>query len=112
MSVSTSLSTLTMPDARRTTEQRPCHPRWHVLFRPLCQDSPLRSGDGVSPDISHSSYHLTLLSLGDFTKINIANQDEGGELDPHGATGLGNPIGGNVTSNVSGSDVHYEEWMK
>mgnify|MGYP006950206232 CR=1 FL=1 len=35
----------------------------------------------------------------------------GGELDPHGATGDGNPVGGNVTSNVSGTDVHYEEWM-
>lgn len=29
--------------------------------------------------------------------------DEGGELDPHGATNLGNPIGGNVTSNISGT---------
>jgi hypothetical protein len=35
----------------------------------------------------------------------------GGELDPHGATGDGNPVGGNVTSNISGTDVHYEEWM-
>lgn len=35
----------------------------------------------------------------------------GGELDPHGAENLGNPIGGNVTSDVSGSDVFYEEWM-
>ena len=25
--------------------------------------------------------------------------------------GDGNPVGGNVTSNVSGSDVFYEEWM-
>lgn len=25
--------------------------------------------------------------------------------------GEGNPVGGNVTSNVSGSDVFYEEWM-
>lgn len=32
-------------------------------------------------------------------------------MDPHGATGDGNPVGGNVTSNVSGTDVHYEEWM-
>lgn len=27
------------------------------------------------------------------------------------AENLGNPIGGNVTSNVTGSDVFYEEWM-
>jgi hypothetical protein len=42
-------------------------------------------------------------------------------LCPCGNTGLilsvpscageGNPVGGNVTSNVSGSDVFYEEWM-
>jgi hypothetical protein len=44
--------------------------------------------------------------------MNVAEGDMGGELDPHGATGNGNPVGGNVTSNVSGEDVHYEEWMK
>ena len=43
--------------------------------------------------------------------LNIQTGDQGGELDPHGATGLGNPVGGNVTSNVSGADVFYEEWM-
>lgn len=52
------------------------------------------------------------LSWGDFTKMNVAEGDMGGELDPHGATGNGNPVGGNVTSNISGEDVHYEEWMK
>jgi hypothetical protein len=31
------------------------------------------------------------------TKINLQAGDEGGELDPHGATGLGNPVGGNVS---------------
>jgi hypothetical protein len=45
----------------------------------------------------------------DGTKLNIANGDNGGELDPHGATGQGNPVGGNVTTNVAtGSDVFYE----
>lgn len=33
------------------------------------------------------------------------------ELDPHGATGNGNPIGGNVTSNITGQDQHFAEWM-
>ncbi|GHJ89745.1 hypothetical protein NliqN6_6147 [Naganishia liquefaciens] len=47
----------------------------------------------------------------DGTAVNIPYGDDGGELDPHGAENLGNPIGGNVTSNVSGSDVFYEEWM-
>ena len=55
---------------------------------------------------------LTLGRWGDFSKINIAEGDMGGELDPHGATGNGNPVGGNVTSNITGEDVHYEEWMK
>lgn len=35
--------------------------------------------------------------------------DSGGELDPHGPDAVGNPIGGNVTSDVSGQDVFYEE---
>lgn len=43
--------------------------------------------------------------------INLIFSRLGGELDPHGAENLGNPIGGNVTSDVSGSDVFYEEWM-
>lgn len=51
------------------------------------------------------------MALGDFTKIGMQAGDEGGELDPHGATNMGNPIGGNVTSNISGTDVFYEEWM-
>jgi hypothetical protein len=45
----------------------------------------------------------------DGTKLNIKNGDNGGELDPHGATGEGNPVGGNVTTNVAtGNDVFYE----
>jgi hypothetical protein len=33
------------------------------------------------------------------------------ELDPHGATGEGNPVGGNVTSDITGSDEPFAEWM-
>lgn len=33
------------------------------------------------------------------------------ELDPHGAYGTGNPIGGNVTSNITGDDENFAEWM-
>lgn len=80
----------------RAAKQRPCHPRRNLPGRPLCQDPAVLAGHG----------------LGDFTKINIANGDFGGELDPHGATGDGNPVGGNVTANATGQDVHYEEWMK
>lgn len=77
-----------------------------------------RNNARVIPDGTFTAVHFVksplyvqVMGMGDFTKINIADNDEGGELDPHGATGNGNPVGGNVTSNVSGSDVHYEEWM-
>ncbi|WWC72504.1 uncharacterized protein I206_106466 [Kwoniella pini CBS 10737] len=70
------------------------------------------------PDGTFTSVHFVktplywqIQGLGDLTKLNIASGDEGGELDPHGATGLGNPVGGNVTTNATGTDVHYEEWM-
>jgi len=33
------------------------------------------------------------------------------ELDPHGAFGDGNPVGGNVTSNITGKDENLAEWM-
>ena len=52
------------------------------------------------------------MGWGDMTKIGMQDGDYGGELDPHGATGDGNPIGGNVTSNISGKDVDYAEWME
>ncbi|KAE8222427.1 hypothetical protein CF319_g4379 [Tilletia indica] len=55
--------------------------------------------------------YVQVSALGDFTKIGVMPLDDGGELDPHGATGEGNPVGGNVTSNVTGTEVFYEEWM-
>ncbi|PWN37777.1 uncharacterized protein FA14DRAFT_159660 [Meira miltonrushii] len=77
-----------------------------------------RNNARVIPDGTVTAAHFVktplyvqLMALGDFTKIGIQAGDEGGELDPHGATNMGNPIGGNVTSNVSGQDVFYEEWM-
>ncbi|KAK0548402.1 hypothetical protein OC861_000547 [Tilletia horrida] len=77
-----------------------------------------RNNARVIPDGTVTSAHfiktplyVQLLALGDFTRIGVVPLDEGGELDPHGATGLGNPVGGNVTSNVSGKDVFYDEWM-
>lgn len=77
-----------------------------------------RNGARLIPDGAITSAHFVKTPLyvqiqgsGDLTKLNIAAGDDGGELDPHGAENLGNPIGGNVTSNVSGSDVFYEEWM-
>lgn len=77
-----------------------------------------RNNARVIPDNTVTAAHFVktplyvqLMALGDFTRIGMQAGDEGGELDPHGATNMGNPIGGNVTSNVSGQDVFYEEWM-
>ncbi|KIY69340.1 hypothetical protein CYLTODRAFT_372950 [Cylindrobasidium torrendii FP15055 ss-10] len=59
-----------------------------------------------------TDFYVELKAYGDFTKLNLQASDFGGELDPHGATGEGNPVGGNVTSNaVTGDDVNFEEWM-
>ena len=51
-------------------------------------------------------HYIQVTGTGDFTKMNIASGDEGGELDPHGADGNGNPIGALVYSN--GVQIH--EW--
>ncbi|KAF9049350.1 hypothetical protein BDZ89DRAFT_710147 [Hymenopellis radicata] len=59
-----------------------------------------------------TDFYVQLMAYGDFTKINLQAGDYGGELDPHGASGDGNPVGGNVTTNVvTGEDLHFEEWM-
>lgn len=51
---------------------------------------------------------------GNMTKIHIREGDEGGELDPHGANGLGNPIGGLVWTSSDSSDegqwTQIQEW--
>lgn len=54
---------------------------------------------------------VQISAIGDFTKVNVLGGDSGGELDPHGATGEGNPVGGNVTALVDGQEQSYEEWM-
>ncbi|GAA5995804.1 hypothetical protein JCM5350_000566 [Sporobolomyces pararoseus] len=41
-------------------------------------------------------HYTQITGTGDFTKLNIRAGDSGGELDPHGATGDGNPAGGLV----------------
>ncbi|GAA6014066.1 hypothetical protein JCM10207_000225 [Rhodosporidiobolus poonsookiae] len=46
----------------------------------------------------------------DGTKINIKKGDDGGELDPHGADGNGNPIGAVVLSTVNGKLTQIKEW--
>jgi len=42
--------------------------------------------------------------------MNIPAGDAGGELDPHGADGNGNPIGGLVFSSAFGSLAQMHEW--
>jgi hypothetical protein len=70
--------------------------------------------DGTITGISFlkTDFYVQIMGNGDFTKLNIANGDFGGELDPHGAYGTGNPVGGNVTTNVvDGVDEPIQEWM-
>jgi hypothetical protein len=54
--------------------------------------------------------YVQVTGVGDFTKINIKKGDSGGELDPHGADGNGNPIGGLVYGNSFGNAIQYHEW--
>ncbi|KAI0754238.1 hypothetical protein C8Q80DRAFT_1296968 [Daedaleopsis nitida] len=74
-------------------------------------------GTRVIPDGAISGAHFVqtpdyvqVTGVGDLTKINIAAGDEGGELDPHGADGKGNPIGGLVFSDAFGSMKQMHEW--
>ncbi|KAJ7722665.1 hypothetical protein DFH07DRAFT_971848 [Mycena maculata] len=70
--------------------------------------------DGTLTGVSFlkTDFYVQVYGYGDFTKLNIVDGDYGGELDPHGATGNGNPIGGNVTTNiVDGVDEPIAEWM-
>ncbi|WFD29181.1 hypothetical protein MSPP1_000186 [Malassezia sp. CBS 17886] len=93
-------------------------PLGDVEFEVVAYCTKPRNGARVIPDGTVTAAHFVktplyvqVMALGDFTKINFAPNDSGGELDPHGATNKGNPVGGNVTSNVSGKDVSYQEWM-
>ncbi|CAO1623713.1 unnamed protein product [Parajaminaea phylloscopi] len=57
---------------------------------------------------------VQVTGFGDFTGMHIRRGDAGGELDPHGATGAGNPPGGLVYSrNVPGKEGQWtqlKEW--
>lgn len=54
--------------------------------------------------------YVQVTGVGDLTKLNVPAGDEGGELDPHGATGNGNPIGGLVFSSAFGQMQQIHEW--
>ncbi|CAE6532669.1 unnamed protein product [Rhizoctonia solani] len=78
-----------------------------------------KSGRGtrVIPDGTLKGVHFVktkdyvqVTGTGDFTKIGVKPNDDGGELDPHGADGNGNPIGGLVYGNAFGNNLQYHEW--
>ncbi|KAM5543463.1 hypothetical protein V8D89_002714 [Ganoderma adspersum] len=54
--------------------------------------------------------YVQVTGVGDLTKINIPQNDAGGELDPHGADGNGNPIGGLVFTSAFGTLAQAHEW--
>ncbi|KAH7335558.1 hypothetical protein B0J17DRAFT_670622 [Rhizoctonia solani] len=54
--------------------------------------------------------YVQVTGWGDFTKMNVPKGDAGGELDPHGADGLGNPHGGLVFGSTFGKLQQYHEW--
>ncbi|KAI9508526.1 hypothetical protein F5148DRAFT_1195187 [Russula earlei] len=59
----------------------------------------------------HTPDYVQVTGVGDLTKINIPAGDAGGELDPHGADGNGNPIGGLVFSSAfTGQIEQVHEW--
>ncbi|KAF9813269.1 hypothetical protein IEO21_05704 [Rhodonia placenta] len=74
-------------------------------------------GTRIIPDGSISGAHFVqtpdyvqITGVGDLTRLNIPAGDTGGELDPHGADGNGNPIGGLVFSNAFGELEQLHEW--
>ncbi|KAF5375982.1 hypothetical protein D9757_008823 [Collybiopsis confluens] len=71
--------------------------------------------DGTVTGVSllKTDMYVQIMGYGNLTALNIPYGDYGGELDPHGAYGSGNPIGGNVTTNVTvdGQTINVAEWM-
>jgi len=70
-------------------------------------------GTITGASLLQTDMYVQIMAYGNFTNVNIPPGDYGGELDPHGATGLGNPIGGNVTTNmtIDGQTINVAEWM-
>ncbi|WFD40108.1 uncharacterized protein MJAP1_003093 [Malassezia japonica] len=57
-------------------------------------------------------HYVQVSGTGNFENIFISAQGGGGELDPHGADELGNPIGGLVFSNAFGKGLmQVHEWL-
>ncbi|AAW45184.1 hypothetical protein CNBI3590 [Cryptococcus deneoformans B-3501A] len=61
--------------------------------------------------LSEKVSYVQVTGVGDLTKLLIPAGDDGGELDPHSWTGLGNPQGGLVFTNAfTGSYEQTHEW--
>ncbi|CAO1619097.1 unnamed protein product [Jaminaea pallidilutea] len=60
----------------------------------------------------YSSQYVQVTGNGDFTRMNVDRGDAGGELDPHGADGTGNPKGGLVFHCANGKCTQMHEWME
>lgn len=54
--------------------------------------------------------YVQVTGSGDLTKMGLVPNDDGGELDPHSWTGLGNPEGGLVFTNAFGDYQQTHEW--
>ena len=58
-------------------------------------------------------HYVQVSGTGEFSSMHINNNGGGGELDPHGQDGMGNPIGGLVFSNAFGNGlVQVHEWVR
>ncbi|GLB42168.1 putative carbohydrate-binding module family 13 protein [Lyophyllum shimeji] len=89
------------------------------LLPPLPRDFNRTNGTGARliPDGTISGAHFVqtpdfvqVTGVGNLTFLNVPAGDAGGELDPHGQDGLGNPIGGLVFSSAFGQLQEITEW--
>lgn len=53
-------------------------------------------------------YYIQITGRGNFSKINVDKNSDGGEMDPNSFDTLGNPIGGVVF----GKDQQFEQWTE
>lgn len=60
----------------------------------------------------YAPHYVQVTGTGDFTKINVTPGDAGGELDPHGADGTGNPKGSLVFHCSNGKCNQLHEWAE
>lgn len=72
------------------------------------------AGTLISAHFIETPDYIQVTGTGQFVNANVQAGDAGGELDPHGADGFGNPHGGLVFSNVwsggTGLGQQIHEW--